>query len=179
MPGVFLVFGIFYGFMLVITIGLTVIKFVGIWKVFTKAGQQGWKCLIPFYNLYVIGKIVKREYIAKVSIITTVISAVCLIMTLSSVTLWNAAPGYGSNGPDARIAGVIIYVIFWSASVIFLLMSKLLIYLVRAFLVDAFNINSAFILLLIFLPTVGFLYLGFSKKYTYQYAVSDNNSTWC
>lgn len=27
------------------------------WKIFTKAGQPGWACLIPFYNLYVMLKI--------------------------------------------------------------------------------------------------------------------------
>jgi len=30
---------------------------VGIWKVFTKAGQPGWAALVPFYNLVVLMKI--------------------------------------------------------------------------------------------------------------------------
>jgi Family of unknown function (DUF5684) len=30
------------------------------WKVFTKAGQPGWACLIPILNLLVILKLVKR-----------------------------------------------------------------------------------------------------------------------
>ena len=30
------------------------------WKVFEKAGQAGWKVLIPFYNYYIILKIVGR-----------------------------------------------------------------------------------------------------------------------
>ena len=27
------------------------------WKVFTKAGQPGWACLVPIYNLYILLKI--------------------------------------------------------------------------------------------------------------------------
>lgn len=29
----------------------------GMWKVFKKAGYAGWKCLIPFYNLYLLADI--------------------------------------------------------------------------------------------------------------------------
>ena len=30
------------------------------WKIFTKAGQPGWACIIPIYNLYIWCKIVGR-----------------------------------------------------------------------------------------------------------------------
>lgn len=30
---------------------------IGWWKIFTKAGEAGWKSLIPFYNGYTISKI--------------------------------------------------------------------------------------------------------------------------
>jgi len=33
------------------------------WKIFTKAGQEGWKCLIPFYNIYVQLQIAKQPTI--------------------------------------------------------------------------------------------------------------------
>ena len=31
---------------------------IAMWKIFTKAGQAGWKSLIPIYNVYVLCKIV-------------------------------------------------------------------------------------------------------------------------
>jgi len=34
---------------------------IAYWKIFTKAGQPGWASLIPFYNVYIILKIVGRE----------------------------------------------------------------------------------------------------------------------
>lgn len=50
---------LFGGFML---FWLAVIVFViaSMWKVFTKAGQPGWACLIPIYNLIVLLQIVGR-----------------------------------------------------------------------------------------------------------------------
>ena len=39
-----------------------VILVIGLWAVFTKAGEQGWKALIPIYNLIVIFKIAGRPW---------------------------------------------------------------------------------------------------------------------
>ncbi len=36
---------------------LIAIDYVGFWKSYKKAGQSGWKCLIPFYNQYISYKI--------------------------------------------------------------------------------------------------------------------------
>jgi hypothetical protein len=36
---------------------LFLLSLVSLWIVFTKAGQAGWKCLIPFYNLYLLMEI--------------------------------------------------------------------------------------------------------------------------
>jgi len=33
---------------------------IGLWKLFEKAGEQGWKVLIPFYNFYIWLKIIKK-----------------------------------------------------------------------------------------------------------------------
>jgi len=46
----------------VIIIGLAVTIFIIIatWRVFTKAGKPGWASIIPFYNTYVLLKIVGR-----------------------------------------------------------------------------------------------------------------------
>jgi hypothetical protein len=37
-----------------------VLVVVGLWQVFVKAGHPGWAAIIPFYNIYVILKIVGR-----------------------------------------------------------------------------------------------------------------------
>ena len=33
------------------TIALVVLVIVALWKIFEKAGEPGWKALIPFYNI--------------------------------------------------------------------------------------------------------------------------------
>ena len=34
-----------------------VVYVIGMWKVFTKAGEEGWKSIIPIYNMYIMYKI--------------------------------------------------------------------------------------------------------------------------
>ena len=38
---------------------IAVIVIAAMWKIFTKAGQPGWACLIPIYNIYILCKIVR------------------------------------------------------------------------------------------------------------------------
>ena len=49
------VFWIFY-------LAFTILMIAAWWKIFTKAGQPGWACIIPIYNLYVWCKIVGRPW---------------------------------------------------------------------------------------------------------------------
>lgn len=36
----------------VLSLAISVLTLVAMWKLFVKAGRAGWKCLIPFYNTY-------------------------------------------------------------------------------------------------------------------------------
>jgi len=42
---------------LVVQLAVAVVVLAGFWKVFTKAGQPGWACIVPFYNIYVMTQI--------------------------------------------------------------------------------------------------------------------------
>jgi hypothetical protein len=42
-------------------LAFVVIGIVAGWKVFEKAGEKGWKVLIPFYNLYTLFRIAGRN----------------------------------------------------------------------------------------------------------------------
>ena len=44
----------------IILLALIVVVVAGLWKVYEKAGQEGWKCLIPIYNAVVLLKIVGK-----------------------------------------------------------------------------------------------------------------------
>jgi len=42
---------------LVCSLALGIVVIIGQWKVFVKAGQPGWACIIPIYNAYIMLKI--------------------------------------------------------------------------------------------------------------------------
>lgn len=44
----------------VIMLLFTVYSIITGWIIFTKAGQPGWACLIPFYNIYIFTKIIGK-----------------------------------------------------------------------------------------------------------------------
>ncbi len=44
----------------ILTVLFFVLTIIGLWKIFEKAGVQGWYILIPFYNFYIWLKIIKK-----------------------------------------------------------------------------------------------------------------------
>lgn len=40
-----------------LSIAIIVISYIGMWKCFEKAGEKGWKAIIPFYNYAILYKI--------------------------------------------------------------------------------------------------------------------------
>ena len=45
---------------LVFVFGMAAFIVAANWKVFTKAGQPGWACLVPIYNFVILLKVVQR-----------------------------------------------------------------------------------------------------------------------
>ena len=48
--------------LLIILIALIILLTVAEWKILTKAGEKGWKSLIPFYNIFVSHHIVGMSH---------------------------------------------------------------------------------------------------------------------
>lgn len=55
--GVGAALGAFLGIFLILLVVIAVIQIVAMWKVFTKAGEKGWKSIVPIYNIAVLYKI--------------------------------------------------------------------------------------------------------------------------
>ena len=53
--------GFFTFFILLIIIACVVLNIIAQWKIFTKAGKEGWKALIPIYNTYTLLQILNME----------------------------------------------------------------------------------------------------------------------
>ncbi|MBD3638875.1 MAG: signal peptidase I [Crocinitomicaceae bacterium] len=65
---------------MILYLALIVLMVISGWKVFEKAGQPGWAILVPFYNLYILTVIAKKEawwmilfFIPIVSIVAAII----------------------------------------------------------------------------------------------------------
>jgi hypothetical protein len=52
--------GAFVAIYVVFVIALVILEIAGLWKVFTKANQPGWAAIVPFFNYYVLLKVVGR-----------------------------------------------------------------------------------------------------------------------
>ena len=46
----------------ILYLAILIAALVGMWKMFEKAGQPGWGCIIPIYNLYLLTKIAEKPW---------------------------------------------------------------------------------------------------------------------
>lgn len=71
----------------IVGIVLIILSIVGMWKLFTKAGEKGWKSLIPFYNLYVLCRLVWEVKFFWVIVLLYAISSISNSIAISNASL--------------------------------------------------------------------------------------------
>ena len=57
LAALFAFIGGFLAIIIIIAIAIIVLQIIANWKLFTKAGEKGWKAIIPFYNTAILYKI--------------------------------------------------------------------------------------------------------------------------
>lgn len=57
MAGISAVYGAFFGVVMIISLIVAILQIVAMWKLYTKAGEKGWKSIIPIYNMVVLYRI--------------------------------------------------------------------------------------------------------------------------
>lgn len=142
------------GFLMIIAgIALLVFYFIGLWKVYSKAGQAGWKSLIPWYNNWVlmvnicdmhIGYFIASLSIAVLSVFISMISVILL-------------------GLDAYVAQGILQIVTWVLG----LVSYTINFAVFYNLGKKFNKGTGWVILTFFFSIITIPILGFSKKSVY------------
>ena len=65
---------------IIISGAVIVITLIAQWKIFTKAGESGWKSIIPIYNLYILCKIVDGKGIKFLLFIIPIVNVVYSIL---------------------------------------------------------------------------------------------------
>ena len=48
--------------LILMILGLVGLMLASMWKIYEKAGREGWEALVPFYNVYVLLEIVKKPW---------------------------------------------------------------------------------------------------------------------
>lgn len=72
----------FYLVALIIALICSIIAIIAMWKIFSKAGEAGWKSLIPIYNSFVLSKIIFGSYWWGLGIFVGLIPVVGAILEL-------------------------------------------------------------------------------------------------
>jgi len=86
---------------------IVLLSVVAMWKAFAKAGQPGWACLVPFYNIYVLLQIGGKPGWWLVLFLVPVVNLVMTILVLLAV-----AKAFGKGG--GFVVGLILLpFIFW------------------------------------------------------------------
>ena len=110
------------GIILIVCLVVYILQVVGMWKVFKKSGEEGWKAIIPIYNTYTMCKItgVNPWWVLIVAIagglsgafgdsdLNTIVSLLCSIVTIYfSVLLYvSLARAFGKS--DGFAVGLIL-----------------------------------------------------------------------
>ncbi len=73
-------------FALLFVLGFIVLIFASFWKIFEKAGRPGWEGIVPFYNLYMLLKIVGKPGWWLVLFIIPIVNYVFIIWTYNMLS---------------------------------------------------------------------------------------------
>jgi hypothetical protein len=75
---------------------VAVVVIIGMWKVFTKAGQPGWAAIIPIYNFYILCKVAGRPgWWLLLMLIPFVNFIIWIILSLDLAKKFGKGAGFG------------------------------------------------------------------------------------
>ena len=132
-----------------------ILMIIANWKIFEKAGEKGWKSLIPIYNIYIMFKIVKMKtwfwYLITINILACIMFAIDgtnpYLMTNSQLAELSF-----SNHPTTLVALIFTGIVELIAAII---------YAYR--MAKVFGKSSIFAVGLFFLPNIFWLILAFGR----------------
>lgn len=154
------------GMIAAFAIVLYVLTVIATWKIFKKAGEPGWKCLIPIYNVYIMYKIVGMAGwfwgILLVGILGYIVMALdgtsyLLIETQSSSINFDAS----AHIPTVIALLVMLVVDIWGSLLYAWRTSK------------AFGHGFGYFLGLLFFQPIFWLILGFDKSKYHKKAIKN------
>jgi len=89
-------------FYLTLTIVFFILSLIGMWAIFEKAGEKGWKILISFYNLYVWLKIIRKPLWWYIFLLIPFINVFVILLMIVEI-----AKCFGKYGLGAQALSVL------------------------------------------------------------------------
>lgn len=132
----------------IIGLALSVLLIVGLWKVYKKAGEHGWACLVPFYNSFCFFRIAwGNGWMFLAPLGATLISAIACVCMVLGIIMGNPAVAFG------------MFLVLAAA-----LITDIVINIMATHkLSKAFGYSVGFTLGLLFLPHIFYMILGFGS----------------
>ena len=88
--------GLMGGLSGIVSLVICLVIIIGLWKVFTKAGQPGWAAIIPIFNLYILCKIAGRPgWWVLLMLIPIVNFVIWIIVSLDVARNFGKGAGFG------------------------------------------------------------------------------------
>lgn len=82
--------------LIVFYIAILILVLAGYWKTFEKAGHQGWACIIPIYNMYILCLIAEKPgWWVLLMLIPIVNIIVILIVNMEVARAFGQGTGFG------------------------------------------------------------------------------------
>lgn len=95
------------GGFIVLMLAVALILIIAQWKVFVKAGQPGWACIIPIYNIYIMTKIAGKPGIWTLLCLIPIVNIIFIIWIYNMIS-----KSFGHD--EAFTVGLILLgIVFW------------------------------------------------------------------
>ena len=148
-----------------IPLALTVLFFVGLFKLFEKAGEPGWKAIIPFYNTYTLCKISKCTKLFFLKLVSDILGGISLAISLAYLLMY-CIDSLSTHPEDNWF---IVFLIVFAIACLFGLVSFITWIFISINLTKAFGVSGAVVFALIFARRLTIFILGIMDSVEYQY----------
>lgn len=148
--------GTMAAFIAIFSIAFFILMIIANWKIFKKAGEPGWKSIIPIYNVYIMFKIVNmKSWFWWLIVINLCASIMFVVDGFNPYTMTNAqiqAFNYGAHPMTIVALAMMLIAEIWASITYAYRTSKV------------FGHGLGYTIGLIFLPNIFWLILGFGKS---------------
>lgn len=154
---------IFYMLTMLVAVAAAVFELIGLWKMFVKMGEPGWKGIIPFYSSYVLFQKLWEVKKFWMYIITLIVYIFTYIFGLLLTIFGAIMLGSGASEAAGAIM-LIIGIIFLLAAIAAIVLAIVIQVKLYSRVSKAFGKSTGFTVGLVFLSPVFFMILGFDKS---------------